>query len=465
MAAGSNSLWRDVRDAISGVERDYTSEPLSRAILLLAIPMVLEMCMESLFGIVNIFWVARLGPHAIAGVGLTESMLTILYSIALGVGMATTAMVARRIGEKNAEGASRAAVQCILLGLLLSLVTAVPGILFGRRLLELMGGEPAVVAGSATYTRILLGSSPSILLLFLMNAIFRGAGNAAIAMRVLWAANLLNLLLDPLLIYGLGPFPALGVTGAAIATLISRSFGVCLQFAVFFTGRGRISVRRADLRFDFPILRRLARISATGMLQFLIAHASWIGLVRVVSAAGSSALAGYTIAIRIIIFALLPSWGLANAAATLVGQNLGARHPDRAERSVWQTAFFNMCFLGLVGAVFVLIPEPLVAFFTNDPATRAFAADGLRIISLGNLFYAYGMVMVQAFNGAGDTTTPTLVNLGCYWCLQIPLAWLLGIHWQWGAHGAFVAVPTAECVLALLGVYLFRRGKWKLQKI
>jgi len=465
MPGGSKSIWRDVRDAIAGVDRDYTAEPLSRAILLLAIPMVLEMCMESLFGIVNIFWVARLGAHAVAGVGLTESLLTVLYAIAMGIGMATTAMVARRTGEKDPEGAATAAAQAILLGLLFSLVTAIPGVLYGRHLLELMGGEADVVASTSTYTRILLGSSPSILLLFLMNAIFRGAGNAAIAMRVLWAANLLNLLLDPLLIYGLGPFPAMGVTGAAVATCISRSFGVLLQCAVFFSGRGRVRVHLHHLRPNPVILLRLARISATGMLQFLIAHASWIGLVRVVSAAGSSALAGYTIAIRIIIFALLPSWGLSNAAATLVGQNLGARRPDRAEASVWRTGFFNMVFLGAVGAVFVLWPTPFVRLFTQDADVIAFASDGLRIISAGNLFYAYGMVMVQAFNGAGDTTTPTLVNLGCYWFFQIPLAWLLALHWGWGAHGAFIAVPTAECVLALAGILLFRKGYWKHRRI
>lgn len=465
MAQGSNSLWRDIRDAVAGAERDYTSEPLSRAILLLAVPMVLEMCMESLFGIVNIFWVARLGEHAVAGVGLTETMLTVLYAVAMGVGMATTAMVARRTGEKDPDGAAVAAVQAIILGLFLSLLTAVPGILYSSGLLRLIGGEPIVVESTHRYTAIMLGSSPSIMLLFLMNAIFRGAGDAAIAMRVLWAANLLNMMLDPCLIYGLGPFPELGITGAAVATSISRSFGVVLQLVVLFRGRGRVAVSWAQMRVDFTILRRLSRISATGMLQFLIAHASWVGLVTVIAKSGSAALAGYTIAIRVIVFTLLPSWGLANAAATLVGQNLGAREPERAEQAVWRTGLYNMCFLGLVGVACILFPEPMIRFFSKEPEVVLYGAQCLRIISYGYVFYAYGMVMVQALNGAGDTVTPTIVNLGCYWMFQIPLAWLLAIHLQFGAVGAFWAVPAAESVLAVVGVMVFRRGRWKKQAI
>ncbi|QOY86031.1 MATE family efflux transporter [Paludibaculum fermentans] len=465
MAQGSNSLWRDIRDAVAGAERDYTSEPLSRAILLLAVPMVLEMCMESLFGIVNIFWVARLGEHAVAGVGLTETMLTVLYAVAMGVGMATTAMVARRTGEKDPDGAAVAAVQAIILGLFLSLLTAVPGILYSSNLLRLIGGEPIVVESTHRYTAIMLGSSPSIMLLFLMNAIFRGAGDAAIAMRVLWAANLLNMVLDPCLIYGLGPFPELGITGASVATSISRSFGVVLQLIVLFRGRGRVAVTWAQVRVDFAILRRLSRISATGMLQFLIAHASWVGLVTVIAKSGSAALAGYTIAIRVIVFTLLPSWGLANAAATLVGQNLGAREPDRAEQAVWRTGLYNMCFLGLVGLACILFPEPMIRFFSTEPDVVRYGAQCLRIISYGYVFYAYGMVMVQALNGAGDTVTPTIVNLACYWMFQIPLAWFLAIHLQFGAVGAFWAVPAAESVLAVVGVMVFRRGRWKKQAI
>ncbi|WP_321473423.1 MATE family efflux transporter [uncultured Paludibaculum sp.] len=465
MGQGSNSLWHDIRDAVAGADRDYTAEPLSRAILLLAVPMVLEMCMESLFGIVNIFWVARLGENAVAGVGLTETMLTVLYAIAMGVGMATTAMVARRTGEKDPDGAAVAAVQAIILGLSLSFVIALPGILYSGQLLQLMGGEAPVVAATHRYTAIMLGSSPSIMLLFLMNAIFRGAGDAAIAMRVLWAANLLNMVLDPCLIYGLGPFPALGITGASVATSISRSFGVLLQLVVFFRGRGRVAVSRAQLRVDFPILRRLSRISATGMLQFLIAHASWVGLVTVIAKSGSAALAGYTIAIRIIIFTLLPSWGLANAAATLVGQNLGARQPARAEQAVWRTGLYNMCFLAVLGSVCIIFPEPMIRFFSSEPDVVSYGARCLRIISYGYIFYAYGMVMVQAFNGAGDTVTPTIVNLGCYWLFQLPVAWFLAIHLHFGATGAFWAVPMAESALAVAGVLVFRRGRWKKQAI
>ncbi|MGC4048622.1 MAG: MATE family efflux transporter [Paludibaculum sp.] len=465
MAQGRNSLWGDIRDAVAGAERDYTREPLSRAILLLAVPMVLEMCMESLFGIVNIFWVARLGENAVAGVGLTETMLTVLYAVAMGVSMATTAMVARRTGEKDPDGAAVAAVQAIILGLFFSLLTAVPGILYSSGLLRLMGGEPAVVESTHRYTAIMLGSSPSIMLLFLMNAIFRGAGDAAIAMRVLWAANLLNMMLDPCLIYGLGPFPEMGITGASVATSISRSFGVVLQVIVLFRGRGRVAVSWAQLRVDFKILRRLSRISATGMLQFLIAHASWVGLVTVIAKSGSAALAGYTIAIRVIVFTLLPSWGLANAAATLVGQNLGAREPDRAEQAVWRTGLYNMCFLGLVGLACIIVPEPMIRFFSKEPDVVRYGAQCLRIISYGYVFYAYGMVMVQALNGAGDTVTPTIVNLGCYWMFQIPVAWLLAIHLHFGAVGAFWAVPAAESVLAVVGVMVFRRGAWKKQAI
>lgn len=465
MGQGSNSLWRDIRDAVAGAERDYTSEPLARSILLLAVPMVLEMCMESLFGIVNIFWVARLGEDAVAGVGLTETMLTVLYAVAMGVGMATTAMVARRTGEKDQAGASVAAVQSIILGLALSFAMAVPGILYAAGLLRALGGAPAVVEGTRHYTAIMLGSSPSIMLLFLMNAIFRGAGDAAIAMRVLWAANFLNMVLDPCLIYGLGPFPALGITGASVATSISRTFGVALQVAVLLRGRGRVAVSWQQARLDFQILRRLARISATGMLQFLIAHASWVGLVTVIARSGSAALAGYTIAIRIIIFTLLPSWGLANAAATLVGQNLGARHPERAEQSVWRTGFYNLCFLGLVGLACIVTPEPMIGFFTREAEVVRYGAQCLRIISYGYIFYAYGMVMVQAFNGAGDTVTPTVVNLGCYWMFQLPLAWWLAIHLQFGASGAFWAVPAAESALAVVGVLIFRQGRWKKQVI
>lgn len=458
-------LWPSLRDAIAGVERDYTQEPLNRAIVLLAIPMVLEMCMESLFGIVDIFWVARLGESAVAGVGVTESLLTVVYGLALGISMATTAMVARRTGEKDAEGAAKAAAQSILLGLVVSAVIAAPGFFFAVKLLGWMGAEPAVIAASVDYTRVIFLSAPSILLLFLMNAVFRGAGDAAIAMRVLWAANLLNIVLDPIMIFGFGPVPALGVAGAAWATAVGRTFGVCLQLAAFMKHRGRINIATRHFAPSWRILRRLSRVSATGTLQFLIAQASWIALIRVIAISGSAALAGYTIAIRIIIFSILPSWGLSNAAATLVGQNLGARRPERAEASVWRVGLYNMVFLGALGLVFIAIPEPLIALFTTNSSVIRYGADCLRVLSYGYVFYAYGMVLVQAFNGAGDTTTPTIINLFCYWAVQIPLAWFLGIRLELGAHGAYWAVPAAEGLLAVIGIWVFRKGRWKKQII
>jgi putative MATE family efflux protein len=463
--AAGRGLWRSLREAIAGVDRDYTQEPLNRAIVLLAVPMVLEMCMESLFGIVDIFWVARLGEAAVAGVGVTESLLTVIYGLALGISMATTAIVARRTGEKDAEGAAKAAAQSILLGLIVSAAIAIPGSLMAPRLLEWMGAEQKVVESGAGYTRIIFASAPSILLLFLMNSIFRGAGDAVIAMRVLWAANLINMALDPVLIYGLGPIPAMGVAGAAWATAIGRSCGVLMQLVAFVKRRSKVKVTRRHFAPSWSILRRLSRISATGTLQFLIAQASWIALIRVIAVSGSAALAGYTIAIRIIIFSILPSWGLSNAAATLVGQNLGARRPERAESSVWRVGLYNMVFLGALSVVFILIPEPLVALFTSEQQVIHYGGGCLRVLSYGYVFYAYGMVLVQAFNGAGDTTTPTIINLFCYWLVQIPLAWLLGIHLGLGAYGAYWAVPGAEGLLAVVGIWVFRQGRWKKQVI
>ncbi|MCU0246115.1 MAG: MATE family efflux transporter, partial [Bryobacter sp.] len=418
-----------------------------------------------LFGIVDIFWVAKLGEAATAGVGVTESMLTVVYGIAMGVSMATTAMVARRTGEKDDEGAARAAAQSILLGLILSAAIALPGAFLAPQLLTWMGSEPAVVAASADYTIVIFMSAPSIMLLFLMNAIFRGAGDAMIAMRVLWTANLINIALDPLLIYGFGPVPAMGVAGAAWATAIGRSCGVLLQLLQFARHKGRLHISRRHFAPAWTILRRLSRVSATGTLQFLIAQASWIALIRVIATSGSAALAGYTIAIRIIIFSILPSWGLSNAAATLVGQNLGARHPERAESSVWRVGLYNMVFLGALSIIFLAVPRPLVALFTENAEVIRHGADCLRVLSYGYVFYAYGMVLVQAFNGAGDTTTPTMINIFCYWAVQIPLAWLLGVHLGLGAYGAYWAVPTAEGLLAVVGIWVFRQGRWKKQVI
>ena len=460
-----HTLWASLAEAVRGSHQDYTTGSLNRAILLLAVPMVLEMVLESLFGVVDVFWVGRLGANAVATVGLTESMLTLVFSVAMGLSLSTTAMVARRIGEKDPEGAAVAGVQAIALGLFVSLAVGVPCFFYAPNLLHLMGASPEIVATGSGYTRICLGGSFAVLLLFLNNAIFRGAGDAAIAMRLLWVSNIINLVLDPCLIFGWGPFPRLGVTGAALATLIGRSIGVLYQFYRLMRGTERLRILRSQVGFNFAVLLRLARVSLTGVLQFAIAHTSWIGLVRIVSFFGAAALAGYTIAIRIVIFVILPSWGLSNAAATLVGQNLGAGHPDRAEKAVWRTGFYNVIFLGAVGLVFIFFSVPIVRLFTQDPAVVPLGASCLRIVSYGNLGYAYFMVMMQAFNGAGDTITPTIVNFFGFWLFEIPLAYWLAIPQRMQSNGAFAAIAIAESSMAVVSAVLFKGGKWKKQRI
>jgi putative MATE family efflux protein len=427
--------------------------------------MVLEMVMESLFGLVDIFFVAHLGADAVTIAGLTEGMLTILFALAMGLAMASTAMVARRVGEKDDEGAADSAVQSIWLGLLVSVVIGVIGIVFARDLLRLMGGSPVVVENGWRYTATMLGGSLVIIMLFLNNAIFRGAGDAAIAMRVLWVANAINIALDPCLILGLGPFPKLGVLGAAVSTTIGRGVGVAYQLWYLFGGRTRVRIYARHLRLHLDVMKRLLRIAANGAFQNLIAMASWLCLVRLNSSFGSDAVAGYTIAIRLIIFALLPAWGLTNAAATLVGQNLGAQKPDRAERAVWRTGFYNMCFLGGVGLFFIVFASPVIGIFTNDAGIRAYAVDCLRIVSFGYISFSWGMVVVQAFNGAGDTWTPTLLNLFCCWVWQIPLAYALAIPFGFGPHGIYLAIAIADTSLAVAGIWAFRRGTWKLQRV
>jgi putative MATE family efflux protein len=459
------SLWSSILEAIRGSHQDYTTGKLNRAILLLAIPMVLEMVLESLFGVVDVFWVGHLGAGAVATVGLTESMLTLVFAVGLGLSMSTTAMVARRVGEKDQEGASVAAVQAIILGVIASLVIGLPCWFLASRLLHWMGASSDIVALGTGYARITLGGSGVILLLFLNNAIFRGAGDAAIAMRLLWVSNIINLILDPCLIFGWGPFPRLGVTGAAAATFTGRSIGVAYQFYRLMRGTERIKILARHLRVNFAVLMRLVRVSVTGILQFAIAHTSWIGLVRIVSLFGAAALAGYTIAVRIVVFAILPSWGLSNAAATLVGQNLGAKQPARAESSVWRTGLYNMLFLGSVGIVFVVFAEPIVRLFTNDPDVVPLGAMALRIISYGNIGYAYGMVMLQSFNGAGDTLTPTIVNFFGFWLFEIPLAYWLAIKLGLQTRGVYFSIVIAEGSIALASVLLFRRGRWKKQQI
>jgi putative MATE family efflux protein len=461
----SSSLWQSIKEALRGSHQDYTTGSLNRSILLLAIPMVLEMVLESLFAVVDVFWVSRLGADAIATVGLTESVLTLVFAVGMGLGMSTTAMVARRIGEKDKDGAAVSAVQAVFLGLIVSLALGLPFFVFAPRLLTLMGASPTIIASGANYTRIALGGSGVVLMLFLNNAIFRGTGDAAIAMRLLWVSNILNLVLDPCLIFGPGPFPKLGVTGAALATFTGRGIGVLYQFYRLSKGTERLQILSRHLRLQSTVLWRLIRVSLSGILQFLIGQASWIGLVRIVSLFGASALAGYTISIRIVIFAILPSWGLSNAAATLVGQNLGAGHPDRARSAVLRTGLWNMIFLGSVGIVFIVFAPWIIGLFTSDPEVFVVAVNCLRIFSCGNIAFAYGMVLLQAFNGAGDTVTPTYVNLFGFWILEIPLAWWLAMHTRMHVNGVFISVVVAQSVIVLVSLALFLQGKWAKRSI
>ncbi len=458
-------LWNDIIESIKGTEQDFTQGKIGRAILLLSIPMVLEMVMESVFAVSDIFFVSKLGADAVATVGITESLMTIIYAIGMGLSMATTGMIARRIGEKKSEEASETAVQALFLAIISSLIIAIPGFIFSSGILKMMGGSQWVIIQGKNYTGIMLGANMVVMLLFINNAIFRSAGDAAISMRVLWIANILNIILDPCFIFGLGPFPKMGVTGAALATTIGRSVGVLYQFYLLTKGKGRIRIYRNIIQFKPKIMFRLLNLSAGGIGQFIISTSSWVGLYRIMAAFGSEVLAGYTIAIRIVIFSLLPSWGMSNAAATLVGQNLGARQPSRAEKSVWITGFINTGFLLIVAFIFLSIPEKIVAFFTTDEAIIIVAVDCLRIISLGYIFFSFGMVMSQAFNGAGDTNTPTVLNFICFWLIEIPLAWILSHTMGLNERGIFLAIVISESLLGVLGIILFHRGKWKLKEV
>lgn len=462
---GRDTVWVVVRDAVRGVRHDYTAGSIGRAIVLLAIPMILEMAMESIFAVVDVFWVSRLGPDAVATVGLTESMLTLVYTAAMGLSIGVAAVVARRIGEKQPDAAADAAVQGIGLGLAVAAGVAVLGVTLAPRLLGLMGASPAVTVIGSGYTRMMLGGSATVLLLFLINAIFRGAGDAAIAMRVLWFANAINILLGPCLIFGLGPFPRLGVTGAAVATTIGRGSGVLYQLYRLTRGDARVAVRRTNLALRPAVMANLLRLSGSGTFQVLVGTASYIGLVRIVSTFGSAALAGYTIAIRLVVFCLLPSWGLSNAAATVVGQSLGAGKPDRAERAVWIAGGYNMLVLGGVGVLFILFANPIVGLFTHDPTAAPTGALALRTMSYGFAFYALGMVLTSAFNGAGDTWTPTWINLVCFWLWEIPLAYVLARVAGFGPFGVFLAITVGYSTLALVSAVLFRRGRWKLRQV
>jgi putative MATE family efflux protein len=460
-----NSIWDHIIEAIRGGEQDFTRGKIGRAILLLSIPMILEMVMESVFSIVDIFFVSKLGSDAVAAVGITESLLTIVYAVGAGLAISTTAVVARRIGEKDREGAAIAAVQAIVIGLVVSISIGLPALIFSKKLLALMGATSGIIRIGSGYTTLMLGSNVVIMLLFMINAVFRGAGDAAIAMRVLWVSNLINIVLDPCLIFGLGPFPEMGITGAALATTIGRGLGVVYQFSALAKRGRRVRIRRRHLVLDRSVIGNLVGISFGGIGQHIIATTSWIGLMRIMAVFGSHALAGYTIAIRIIMFALLPSWGMSNAAATLVGQNLGARKPDRAQRSVWITGLSNMVFLGVISLVFIFFPEPLMIIFTRDEQVIGIGVDALRVIGFGFPLYALQMVMSQAFNGAGDTRTPTVVNFFCFWLLEIPLAYTLALRMGLREWGIFLAILLAESVAAIASVVLFRQGKWRDKKI
>lgn len=454
-------FWQSLREAVMGTSQDFTEGKIGRAIVLLAVPMVLEMIMESLFGVVDVFWVSHLGADAITTVGLTETCLTLVFVVALGLSMGATAVVARRIGEKHEDAAGLVAVQVIVVGVVVSAIISLLGYFYAPHILRLMGATESVIALGTNYTRMIFGGCATIFLLFLINAVFRGAGDAAIAMRVLWLANIVNICLNPCLIFGVGPFPKLGVTGSAVGTTIGRGIGVLFQLWILASGRGRFVIHKHQVRLDFPVMFRMIRLSLSAIFQYMVQMASWVGVVRIMATFGSAAAAANTLAIKIIIFAILPSWGMSNAAATLVGQNLGAGKSERAERSVWITCFYNMLFLGAVGLVFIVFAETIIGWFTNDPAVFPLAVSGLRLLSYGYISYAYGMVITAAFNGAGDTFTPTVLNLICFWACQIPIAWLLAYRTSLGPRGVFVAVVIGDSLLALLGIIWFRRGAWK----
>ncbi len=463
--AAPGSLWRELAAVMRGERRDYTEEPLGRSILLLAVPMVMETSMQSIFAVCDAYFVARLGSASLASVGLTEAILAIIFSIGFGLAMGTSATVARRIGEKDEEGAAVATVQALVLGVLISLVLGLSGGLATEKLFALMGAGDDVLAVGLGYGRWMLGGSVTILFLFLINAAFRGAGDPMIALKALTLANLLNLVLDPILIFGLGPVPALGVTGAAIATNIGRGVGVLYQLWMLFNGGGRLRLRPHHLKLALDVMRRLLNTSGFAIFQFFVATSSYTVLVRILAPYSSEALAGFTVAVRVIVFVLLPAWGLSNATATLVGQNLGAQKPERAERSVWVTGSFNMVFLGLVAVVFFAASRQLIGIFTDEAAVVEIGAECLRLIALGYPALAWSVTLIAAFNGSGDTSTPTWINLGCHWCLKLSVAYLLASTLGWGPTGVFASIPTGEAAVALTALVLFRRGGWKHRKI
>ncbi|SDQ80260.1 MATE family efflux transporter [Flagellimonas zhangzhouensis] len=447
--------------AISGKETEFTSGSIRKAIFMLSIPMILEMLMESIFALVDIAYVSSVSVNAVATIGLTESVITLVYALAIGLSMAATAVVARRIGEKDVAGARIAAVQAISLGVLISIIIGIIGIIYAKDILALMGGEPDLIAEGYGYTQFLIGGNITVVLLFLINAIFRGAGNASIAMWALVLSNGLNIILDPMFIFGFGPIPEFGVMGAAIATNIGRGTAVIFQLGILFFGWGKIKLVAKDLVINLKVMLNLIKVSLGGIAQFLIGTSSWIFLMRIMSEFGSEVLAGYTIAIRVMMFTLMPSWGMSNAAATLVGQNLGAKQPDRAATSVWKTGKYNAIFMGTVSLGYLLFANSIISWFNTTPAVVKSGALCLQVIAAGYIFYAYGMVMSQAFNGAGDTKTPTKINFLSFWLFQLPIAYVTAIILDWGEIGVFMAITLAEVLLAILAIVWFKKGKWK----
>ena len=464
-----SSRWQRARaffrEAISDNETDFTSGPISRALGLLAIPMMLEMAMEAVFAVVDIAFVSRLGTNAIAAVGLTEALITVLYAVAIGLGMGVTAMISRRVGAKDPLAAAYVMGQAIWVGALVAVVIGFIGVIYAADLLRMMGASEGVIAEGKGFTAVLLGGNASILYLFLLNAGFRGAGDAPVALRSLTLANGLNIMLDPCFIFGLGPFPEMGVTGAAVATTLGRGIGVAYLLWYLFSGRGRLKFRLQNLAISPELIGRMIRISIGGIGQFLIATSSWIAIIRVVALYGSAPIAAYTIAIRLIEFVFLPAWGLGNAAATLVGQNLGAARPDRAERSVWTASKYNVLFMTVLGLVFVVLAPVIVSLFTDDPEIQRYGVNCLRILGFGYPMYAVGMIVIQALNGAGDTRTPSILNFIVFWMTQIPLAYWLATSVGMGPNGVFLAIVLSESLLTLLGVMVFRRGKWRTQQV
>ena len=451
--------------AITGQEQEFTTGSIRRAIFMLSIPMILEMLMESIFALVDIFYVSRVSVNAVATIGLTESVITLVYAVAIGLSMAATAIVARRVGEKDLEGASQSAVQVILLGIVVSLLVSVIGVFYAKEILGLMGAEPDLISEGYGYTQVLIGGNVTIMLLFLINAIFRGAGNASIAMWTLVLSNGLNIVLDPVFIFGFGPIPEFGVQGAAIATTIGRGTAVLYQLYILFNGQGKVKIALKDLAVRINVMFNLIKVSLGGIGQFLIGTSSWVFLMRIMSEFGSEVLAGYTIAIRVMMFTLMPAWGMSNAAATLVGQNLGAQQPDRAEQSVWKTGKYNAMFMGLVSVFYLIFAKQIILLFNTQPEVVKYGALCLRVLASGYVFYAYGMVVIQSFNGAGDTKTPTYINFFCFWLFQLPLAYLVAVILDFGPTGVFLAITLAEVLIAVVGMIWFRKGRWKLVKV